>query len=200
MGLWTLCNSWCRDNRKAGFIPDDCPLLAGHWGLATELIDAGLWELVEGGIKFHDWEEHNGDVQPGNAAMRIVRDVLGDRFPSLVRTQLTAKVAELLQEGQEASAIKAALKVWCERPNAGVSLLPHLVADAIRRDTSGDLIQLIRDCWISGNVEPLRRYGYWFPIPSAPLSIKTPGEMVEFMKASQRKWLEGLVEGLNGNR
>ena len=194
MGLWTLCNSWSRDNRTAGFIPDDCPLLEGRCHLVTELIDAGLWELVDGGVRFHDWAEHNGDFRPATTAARLVGEVLGDRFPNVVRQQVTGKVAELLEEGQEVASLKGALKMWAERPNANVNLLPHLVADVIRKDRSGDLANLIRDCWVSHDVTPLRKFGHWFPVPSAPRSIKTPDEMVRFMRAEQRKWLEQLAK------
>lgn len=199
IALWTLCNSWSRDNRKHGFIPFDCPVLTQidpTYDLAGDLVSVELWEKVDGGFKYHDHDEHNADIQPGTTAARLVRDVLGDRFPGAVRTQLSGKVAELLQEGQEVAPIKAALKVWGDRPGANASLLPYLVADAIREDTSGDLKQAIRTSWATNDVTPLRKFGFWFRPPVAPREIDNPEDMLRFMRNAQKDWLRGLMESV----
>lgn len=76
IGLWTLCGSWSRKYRKAGFVPHTVVgALSRHtcrarpvdisgqiWtasdasGLPRTLVDAGLWISVDGGYQFHDWD------------------------------------------------------------------------------------------------------------------------------------------------
>ena len=189
IGLWTICNSWTRDNRTAGLVPTHLTDRLDPSGeLCIELVCERLWLHDKAGYRFNDYAEHNGDVQPGNTAARLVQETLGDRFPNAVRTSVSAKVSELLEEGQEVSVIKEGLKLWAARPSAHPNLLPHLVADAIRDHKNVALVKLIKDALGSNDITPLRRYGYWFEYPAAPLNMSTQ-EVTEFMIAAQREWL-----------
>jgi hypothetical protein len=59
LGAWILGGTWSADNMTDGFIP--CAVLL-DWPVSEEavqaLVDAGLWDRVEGGIQFHDWCEY----------------------------------------------------------------------------------------------------------------------------------------------
>ncbi|QIS17307.1 hypothetical protein [Nocardia terpenica] len=67
---------------------------------------------------------------------KLVRDIVGDEYPQVVRTGLARKVGELLAGGTEAADVAAALRAWLTKPNAGAGLLPHLVADVIKARTA----------------------------------------------------------------
>jgi len=197
MGLWTLLISWSRDHRTSGFIPDDCPLLTEHDEETDQLVRSGLLDRVPGGYTFHDWDEHNGDSRPKTTAARLVFDVFGGRYPESVERSLISKVGELLEEGQEKHVITEALKIWGTKPEATVGLLPFLIVDAIRANKNNNLDKLIRDALETNDITPLRRFGYWFEYPSAPLHLKTAGEVTEFMVAAQREWLLRLQKELD---
>ena len=74
MGLWVVAGSWVGDQLTDGFIPADMlAALGGKPADAKALVDAGLWERIEGGWLFHDWEGRNPrreDVEAERAAWR----------------------------------------------------------------------------------------------------------------------------------
>lgn len=61
MGLWTLALCWVRaDRRRRGVVPTGIAmrLSAGHGKqLASRLVHVGLWDEVEGGFYFHDYDD-----------------------------------------------------------------------------------------------------------------------------------------------
>ena len=60
IGLWTLAGSWSGEQLTDGFIPSSLiARLGGSPETAQALVDAGLWEIAEGGYLFHDWDAHN---------------------------------------------------------------------------------------------------------------------------------------------
>lgn len=194
IGLWTLCNAKCRRHHTSGFVKDDW--VAGFEDEADELCAARLWHPEDGGYRYNNWIKWNGDEQPRTTAARLVQEIIPPEHPSLVRQQLAAKVAGLLEEGTETVVLASALKLWLAKPNAGVSLLPHLVSDAVRSRGEGDVTQLLRDCYKSGDVTPLRRHGYWFPEPDdIPDDVKT-AQMSAYMLKAKRAWLTQLKKEL----
>ena len=60
IGLWTLAGSWSGEQLTDGFIPSSLiARLGGTEAMAQALVDAGLWEVINGGFMFHDWDAHN---------------------------------------------------------------------------------------------------------------------------------------------
>lgn len=60
VGLWTLAGSWSGEQLTDGFIPNSLiARLGGSQETALALVNAGLWEITEGGYVFHDWDAHN---------------------------------------------------------------------------------------------------------------------------------------------
>jgi len=60
IGLWTLAGSWSGEQLTDGFIPARLiARLGGSQETTQALVDAGLWEVREGGFIFHDWDAHN---------------------------------------------------------------------------------------------------------------------------------------------
>jgi hypothetical protein len=60
IGLWTLAGSWSGEQLTDGFIPARLiARLGGSQETTQALVDAGLWEVIEGGFIFHDWDAHN---------------------------------------------------------------------------------------------------------------------------------------------
>ncbi|MCU1647578.1 MAG: hypothetical protein JWN03_7853 [Nocardia sp.] len=68
-------------------------------------------------------------------AWTLVDNVIGQEFPSGVRTGLARKAAELLAEGKSSGDIEAGLQIWQSRPGVGPGLLPYLVGDAVKART-----------------------------------------------------------------
>ncbi len=64
--LWVTAGSWSAGQLLNGFVPDKVlSTLGGTRREAEALVDAGLWERVEGGYQFHDW----GIYQPTREAV-----------------------------------------------------------------------------------------------------------------------------------
>lgn len=189
IGVWTRANSWSRDNRTAGFISYE---QAGKYDedSVLELVDSGLWDRVDGGYFYHNYPKHNGDVGSKTAAARMVNEVLNGRFPDAVEQSLARKVEELLNEGQEPSVLKEAVKTWGDTANAGVGLFPHLVANVIRTGGSGELNTTLREAWKTGDLRPLARFGLVFTPPDIPLDITTTADAKAYMLTHKRAWIE----------
>lgn len=154
-----------------------------------------MWLVVDNGYRYNDWDEWSGAAdKPRTLAARLVKENIPPEHPSLVRDQLVANAAGLLEEGQETAVVVSALKLWNGKPGMAPSLLAHLVSDAVRKQGEGDLLQLIRDCWKSGDVTPLRHRGYWFEEPDLPPEVKTAAQTRVFMTKKKREWLTTLKE------
>lgn len=60
--LWLLCASWASNSGSDGRIPHQAArflCMGQETAPARELVEAGLWDEVEGGWQFHDWDEWN---------------------------------------------------------------------------------------------------------------------------------------------
>lgn len=57
MGLWVRAGSWCSQQLTDGVIPNDMIPALGNAGQAKRLVAVGLWERVEGGYRFWQWNE-----------------------------------------------------------------------------------------------------------------------------------------------
>jgi len=79
IGLWTTAGSWCSQQLTDGFVPKHVlPILGGTARLAQKLVSVGLWEEVDGGWHFHDWD----DYQPTKAAVEAERLAARERMRS----------------------------------------------------------------------------------------------------------------------
>lgn len=61
VGLWTKAGAWSARHLTDGRVPRTAlAALGGTTTQAGQLVQAGLWDAVEDGWRFHDW----GDYQP----------------------------------------------------------------------------------------------------------------------------------------
>ncbi|WP_052372200.1 hypothetical protein [Nocardia otitidiscaviarum] len=59
VGVWTLAGTWCAKELTDGFVPDYALAeLCGTAKHAEMLVEAGLWEVVDGGWRFVGWEKY----------------------------------------------------------------------------------------------------------------------------------------------
>lgn len=191
IGLWTICNSWARDKRSSGFVPDSVvEQFAGSLKVAADrLVEVGLWLRVEGGYRFKDWDQWNADESPQNAAMRIIRSVIPAGHPTEILNRLCTEVQQLLADGIEYDVVVAALKLWLSKDTAPPSWLPMLVSDVVRRGSGGDRDVALRDAYRTGNTEPLHRWGLYFCQPDIPLDLKTTDAVRAFVLNAKREWI-----------
>jgi len=64
IGLWLRAGGWCAQQMTEGFIPTGMLApLGGTPSTARKLVGAGLWDVAEGGWRFHDWHTY----QPARA-------------------------------------------------------------------------------------------------------------------------------------
>lgn len=191
MGLWTIANSWSRDNRTAGFVPDW--FVEQSPEVAARLVEARLWLRVDGGYEFKDWAEWNSDDGGSKtAAAKLVHETIPPGHPADVVFKLTSQVSALLIEGIDAGVIRAALKLWLAKSSAPPSWLPMLVSDAARQRGSGERDAALREAWRTGETGPLVKFGYVFTPPDLPHSITTVEEAKQFMREAKRAWIAGL--------
>ena len=77
VGLWTVAGSWAAQQLTDGFIPETLlGLLRSKRKQAMELVDAGLWDKVDGGFRFHDW----ADYQPSKEKVSADREAARERM------------------------------------------------------------------------------------------------------------------------
>lgn len=65
MALWVLALSWSCDELTGGVVPEDMPelLIQGGSAMAERLVSVGLWERIESGFRFHDWDEYQPSAE-----------------------------------------------------------------------------------------------------------------------------------------
>ena len=187
-GLWMFGNARTRKKRSSGILTHEeaLELARGDASLIQELVDVGLWDVGEGRYRYHDYDEHAADEMPKSTAAKIVHDIIPAEHPSLVRTQLAAKVAELLEEGHEVSVLRKALKLWLGK-KVSPGFLPHLVSDVVRENS--DLEQEWRRAWKAGDLSGLQAHGYVWTPPEIPADMGLQ-EVRQFMLAAKREWIE----------
>lgn len=61
VALWVRTGSWAARNHTDGYVPD---AIVGRYcarprRIVATLVDAGLWEVADGGYRFHDWPDYN---------------------------------------------------------------------------------------------------------------------------------------------
>lgn len=197
IGLWAKANSWCRDNRSAGVIPLDIVLTLGSREEAEELVNANLWlKSTRGGLPvavFKDYEEWNNDVEPDTEAGSLVRAVVPASHPTAVRKSLTTQASRLLAEGIDPEVVRAALKLWLAK-SLSPSLLPSLASEAMKdAQRAATLRNVIGECLKSGQVSPLKAYGYMFTPPDPPDGLDV-FQRRQFMSTAKRDWLNEIWE------
>lgn len=62
MGLWVRAGSWSCAQLTGGFIAKAMANAMANECDANALVMAGLWDEVEGGYQFHDWDEFQPDA------------------------------------------------------------------------------------------------------------------------------------------
>ena len=74
LGLWVRAGAYSSAHLTEGFIRKDIVASLGTVAAARKLVDAGLWDLVDGGYRFHQWEQRNpsrDDVESEREAARL---------------------------------------------------------------------------------------------------------------------------------
>lgn len=70
MGLWVRAGAWCAQQLTDGFVSTTALRVLGTEQEAGRLVEVGLWDEVEGGWQFHQWDERQptkGDVEERRA-------------------------------------------------------------------------------------------------------------------------------------
>ncbi|MFI6173493.1 hypothetical protein ACIBCN_42410 [Nocardia sp. NPDC051052] len=57
MGLWVRAGSWSMQQLTEGFVPAAIVRGLGSATQAKKLVEVGLWTVVDGGYRFHNWAE-----------------------------------------------------------------------------------------------------------------------------------------------
>ena len=199
LSLWLICNCWCRDHRQQGFVPLDVAQGFGSPAEIKALVDSHLWLEVQGGYQFKNWGEWNPDMLkqgPRTSAKWLVQDVLADH-PQGVQDRLSVEVEKLIGEGVNSTVLIAALRKWNEKPEARTSWLAYYVSDVIREGESG-VHAAIRKARESGDVSPLKAFGFRWEAPVAPERIGAK-RVREFMLQKKMQWLNEVEAGLSGS-
>lgn len=61
IGMWTRAGALCKKHATGGFVSTETARALGPKRTADRLVAAGLWVVVEGGYRFHDWEQQAGN-------------------------------------------------------------------------------------------------------------------------------------------
>lgn len=75
IGLWVRAGSWSMQQLTDGYIPTHVLPMLGKPVEARRLVDAGLWLEVEGGWRFHNWDER----QPSKEQLEGDRNAARER-------------------------------------------------------------------------------------------------------------------------
>lgn len=75
-GLWVTAGSWCADQLTDGHVPAHVlRQVGGTTRNAAELVANGLWDVVDDGWRFHQWDE----FQPSREAVEAERAAARER-------------------------------------------------------------------------------------------------------------------------
>jgi hypothetical protein len=74
IGVWTRCGSWCKQHVSGGFVPAAIAFSIGGSRDVQKLVVVGLWEKVEGGYQFHDWNDQAGNFNADQEKARREKD------------------------------------------------------------------------------------------------------------------------------
>lgn len=58
LNVWVRLNSWCRKHSPTGVVPQRVADLNATRKCIARLVASGLWEVVENGFRFHDFEHY----------------------------------------------------------------------------------------------------------------------------------------------
>jgi hypothetical protein len=105
LGLWVRCGSYCAQHLTDGFIPREIALLYGTTSLASKLVAAGLWTVVQDGWKMHDWHGYNptsdrvlADRQAATERQRRAREAALSRRDNSVTAQANNGVVTAMSQ------------------------------------------------------------------------------------------------------
>lgn len=91
--LWLRAATWACDQLTDGFVPERIlPMLRRGEGMEQELVDAGLWERLDGGYLFHDWLDYQPSADEVEA-LRQKRSEAGRRGAKITNSKKSAKAA-----------------------------------------------------------------------------------------------------------
>lgn len=76
IGLWVRAGSWSMQTLSDGYIPAQVARQLGNAREATRLVTVGLWDEVDGGYLFHEWELR----QPSRAKVHADREANAERL------------------------------------------------------------------------------------------------------------------------
>lgn len=85
VGLWARAGSWCAHQLNDGYVPDYMISSLGNRAQAKRLVLVGLWERVDGGYRFWQWNDPGRqptreEVEEDRAAARErMRKIRGKR-------------------------------------------------------------------------------------------------------------------------
>jgi hypothetical protein len=75
MGLWVRAGSWSMQQLTDGFIPSAVARTLGSAAEARSLVSVSLWDEVDGGYRFHEWEGR----QPSREKVEADREAAAER-------------------------------------------------------------------------------------------------------------------------
>lgn len=74
IGCWTRAGSWSKAHAQGGFVPASMARTLGTRAEIKALVAVGLWDVVEGGYRFHDWEDQTGNYDQSEERTRREKD------------------------------------------------------------------------------------------------------------------------------
>lgn len=75
MGLWVRAGSWSMQTLSDGYIPDVIAIQLGSKSQAKRLVEVGLWDRLQSGYGFHEWEQR----QPTKVQVQADRAATAER-------------------------------------------------------------------------------------------------------------------------
>ena len=74
MGLWVRAGSVSASQLTDGFVPDHMVTTLGTVAQAKKLVEVGLWDRVDGGYTFHEWDERQPRRADGEAERAAAKE------------------------------------------------------------------------------------------------------------------------------
>lgn len=159
LALWTLAGSWSSRHLTDGHVPSAVVTRLGcapHDALA--LVEAGLWDQVDGGYRFHGWEERN----PSREAVEADRAATRERVQRH-RTGKGLKAQALAKCGSSCHYCGAALSLSSmtmdhviPRKNGGETEIGNVVAACLGCNSSKSNGTLVTRYQCACNALPTR--------------------------------------------
>jgi hypothetical protein len=145
LGMWVRSMSYSCQMLTGGFISNEIVLAMGGPKIAAKLVQARLWEIVDGGYQFHDWEQYQPCAETEKAKREETRKARSEAGKLGANARWNSKdKPESMAKGMANGMANAMANAWQnDAPEPEPNIKTHLTSANEIRDDIEQLCNLL---------------------------------------------------------